>query len=37
MTGRFIAIVGPSGVGKDSVMEALAEADPKKAERSMMA
>ena len=28
MTGRFIAIVGPSGVGKDSVMEALAAADP---------
>lgn len=24
MTGRFIAIVGPSGVGKDSVMSALA-------------
>tara|TARA_R110000782_G_scaffold9528_2_gene30545 strand:- start:2239 stop:2814 length:576 start_codon:yes stop_codon:yes gene_type:complete len=29
MTGRFIAIVGPSGVGKDSVMEALTEADPR--------
>lgn len=28
MTGRFIAIVGPSGVGKDSVMQALAAADP---------
>lgn len=28
MTGRFIAIVGPSGVGKDSVMEALAATDP---------
>ena len=28
MTGRFIAIVGPSGVGKDSVMEALAAAEP---------
>ncbi len=28
MTGRFIAIVGPSGVGKDSVMEALARAAP---------
>ena len=29
MTGRFIAIVGPSGVGKDSVMEALSTAEPK--------
>lgn len=29
MTGRFIAVVGPSGVGKDSVMEALAAADPR--------
>lgn len=29
MTGRFIAIVGPSGVGKDSVMEALAKRDPR--------
>lgn len=28
MTGRFIAIVGASGVGKDSVMEALAARDP---------
>ncbi len=28
MRGRFIAVVGPSGVGKDSVMEALAEAEP---------
>lgn len=28
MTGRLIAIVGPSGVGKDSVMEALAAAHP---------
>jgi len=26
--GRFIAVVGPSGVGKDSVMEALAAAEP---------
>ncbi|MEH6647207.1 phosphonate metabolism protein/1,5-bisphosphokinase (PRPP-forming) PhnN [Sulfitobacter sp.] len=29
MSGRFIAVVGPSGVGKDSVMEALAAADPR--------
>ncbi|MBY6200933.1 phosphonate metabolism protein/1,5-bisphosphokinase (PRPP-forming) PhnN [Maritalea mobilis] len=28
MTGRFIAVVGPSGVGKDSVMEALCAARP---------
>ena len=28
MMGRFIAVVGPSGVGKDSVMEGLAAADP---------
>jgi ribose 1,5-bisphosphokinase len=27
MCGRFIAIVGPSGVGKDSVMRALADLD----------
>jgi ribose 1,5-bisphosphokinase len=27
MSGRFIAIVGPSGVGKDSVMQALAAKD----------
>lgn len=27
--GRLIAFVGPSGVGKDSVMEAIAEAAPK--------
>lgn len=27
MSGRFIAIVGPSGVGKDSVMRALADLD----------
>ena len=29
MTGRFIAIVGASGVGKDSVMAALAARDPR--------
>lgn len=29
MTGRFIAVVGPSGVGKDSVMEAMAARDPR--------
>ncbi|MCR9125738.1 MAG: phosphonate metabolism protein/1,5-bisphosphokinase (PRPP-forming) PhnN [Rhodobacteraceae bacterium] len=28
MTGRLIAVVGPSGVGKDSVMARLAEARP---------
>jgi ribose 1,5-bisphosphokinase len=28
MSGRFIAVVGPSGVGKDSVMEGLAETLP---------
>ena len=27
--GRFIAVVGPSGVGKDSVMAGLAAADPR--------
>lgn len=27
--GRFIAVVGPSGVGKDSVMAALAARDPR--------
>lgn len=27
--GRFIAVVGPSGVGKDSVMAALAAHDPR--------
>ncbi len=29
MAGRFIAVVGPSGVGKDSVMRALATRDPR--------
>lgn len=29
MSGRLIAIVGPSGVGKDSVMAALAEREPR--------
>jgi ribose 1,5-bisphosphokinase len=29
MTGRFIAVVGPSGVGKDSVMEGLAAHEPR--------
>jgi ribose 1,5-bisphosphokinase len=29
LTGRFIAVVGPSGVGKDSVMEAMATHDPR--------
>ncbi|MEO0703578.1 MAG: hypothetical protein AAFY80_15680 [Pseudomonadota bacterium] len=28
MTGRLIGVVGPSGVGKDSVMAGLVEADP---------
>lgn len=28
MTGLFVGVVGPSGVGKDSVMVALAKADP---------
>ncbi len=28
MTGQFIAVVGPSGVGKDSVMAGLVAADP---------
>lgn len=29
MSGRFIAVVGPSGVGKDSLMEALCARHPK--------
>ena len=29
MTGRFIAVVGPSGVGKDSVMQGMAARDPR--------
>lgn len=29
MTGRFIAVVGPSGVGKDSVMAEMAKATPR--------
>jgi ribose 1,5-bisphosphokinase len=29
VTGRFIAVVGPSGVGKDSVMRALGARDPR--------
>jgi len=28
MTGRLIAVVGPSGVGKDSVMAAMGKAEP---------
>ena len=28
MSGRFIAVVGPSGVGKDSLMEALCDRRP---------
>ncbi len=31
MSGRFIAVVGPSGVGKDSVMQALAAQEPRTA------
>ncbi|MEH6737502.1 MAG: phosphonate metabolism protein/1,5-bisphosphokinase (PRPP-forming) PhnN [Sulfitobacter sp.] len=29
MSGRFVAVVGPSGVGKDSVMQAMADRDPR--------
>ena len=29
MSGRLIAVVGPSGVGKDSVMTAMAASDPR--------
>ncbi len=29
MSGRFIAVVGPSGVGKDSVLQALVVRDPR--------
>jgi len=29
MSGRFIAVVGPSGVGKDSFMQAMAARDPR--------
>jgi ribose 1,5-bisphosphokinase len=29
MTGRLIAVVGPSGVGKDAVMRALVDATPR--------
>lgn len=36
MTGRFIAVVGPSGVGKDSVMTAMAKAEPRLARARRM-
>lgn len=29
ISGRFIAVVGPSGVGKDSVMQAMAAGNPR--------